>query len=224
VLSRDDFKTDDAPVAVCGVYCGGDGVHVGIVFKDEDEHQVLHFQSGDYIPLQSLDDHDFAGYLFNPVNFKPELIPSLAALAELVSQNALLPFTFSRNRPVYEGGKFEISTGNFQFNSVAERIVNCGVFVVALLKTYDYELIAWDTWPHVQVNAVTRYLEDWLNRYKVPVAERENYYKSAKEIRGKHILVSPDAPTQPAPYAEVVPLSNQLITNLQAATASPPAS
>lgn len=148
------------------------------------------------------------------MDLNPSLIPSLAALAELVSQNILAPFTFNRANVVYEGGKFEQATGGYVYTHTAERVVNCGVFTVGLLKTYDYDLINWDTWPAAPPVSSDPYLNHWFDANAVPHQEQEYYYRSAKAIRGKHIIVSPSTPTKPSPYPEAEMLSDQLIVKL----------
>jgi hypothetical protein len=222
VLSREKFKDSAASIAVCGVHLTGDAIHVGVAFLDEHEYKIIHFQSGDRIPLQSLDEDEFADYLFNPITFNVDLIPSLAALVELVTAQTLNPFTFNRSMVVYKGGKFEIPSGIFLYRHMAELVVNCAVFTIGLLMTYDHQLIDWDSWPDAEANRTNPYLNDWFADYNVPVDEREFYYLTAREIRGKHVIVSPSAATQPAPYSEVVPLSDELILKLTAPTTPPP--
>jgi hypothetical protein len=216
LITKDEFINGDFLIAVCGVHVGGNAVHVGIAWKDDEgEKKVIHFLSGNDIPVEDLENSgrtDFSNYFFNPIEgFNSDLIPSLSALSELISVNSFNSFVFNRQGVVYNGGKFEMHTGNFRATHISERIINCGVFVIGLLKTYDYCLIDWNTWPDSKVQSGQYpYLENWFSVNNIPSEQRQYYYNTAKEIRGKHVVVSPSTISKPSPYLEVLPLCQQL--------------
>ncbi|MBS1601163.1 MAG: hypothetical protein JST42_00750 [Bacteroidetes bacterium] len=213
---RDQFLRDHAEdgVAVCGLYIRGDAVHVGLYWKTGQERKVVHFQAGDNIPVEEVTNPGFQVYLFNPIaDFQNEFLPSIAALAELVSQNQLNGFVFNRVGIVYEGGKFDFQSGAFTGKTAAEKFVNCAVFLIALLKTYDYTLLNWESWPNLQPDHA---LELWLDHHQVPDEQKEPFYSMRKEIRGKHALVAPSTQSKPSEYVETDQMALELIKELNA--------
>lgn len=207
-----DVLIKDSDFGICGCYNGGDSIHVGIYWKQGGEQKVIHFRRSNYIPLQNLDNY-FLDYLFNPINdFEKELIPSLAAVSELISENKINGFIFNKEQVIYNGGKFGFFLGDYQTSTQIEKIVNCGVFVTALLHTMDYVLLDWDSWP--QSSDGSAYLDLWLHKEGIPSEEFNLYYEQSKELRGKHILVAPSTLTKPSSYAEAEHLSNELINSL----------
>lgn len=201
----------DEEVAVCGLYCGKDAIHVGLFWNSEGEKKIIHFQNGKNIPVAYAAAHEFEDYYFNQIaDFPKTLLPSLAALAELVSENKLNRFIFNRVGVVYNGGKFEYLSGSYQTKSAAEKFVNCGVFVIALLATFDYILLDWASWPDTKPANLT-FLHHWLDVNGIPDPERPAYYRQTKELRGQHVLVCPGSSTQPCTYTEAELKANELI-------------
>jgi hypothetical protein len=198
-------------LAICGVKVGGDNVHVGIFWRSEGEAKIIHFQNGNWIPVQEVTDHSFQSFLFNPIeNFPSLLLPTLAGLAELISNNQLNGFIFNRVGVIFNGGKFEFQSGAFTGKSPVEKFVNCGVFVILLLNTFDHIILDWQTWPNVDPANLT-FLDRWLNANGIAPAERHLYYNMTKAVRGKHVLVSPSTATQPSPYNEAEAAANALL-------------
>ncbi len=205
---RDDFIAKDNKIAICGIHIGGDAIHVGIYWNSENEKKIFHFQNGNNIPIVDATHIDFQGYFFNPINDFPEnLLPSLAALSELISENKINNLIFNREGVVFNGGKFEFNTGNYPA-TLQERIVNCGVFVIALLNTYDYSLLNWNTWPNQEE---TTYLNTWFQVNNIPQDEQDLFYNQAKKLRGRHVLVCPTTETKPSPYHQAEFLSQELL-------------
>jgi hypothetical protein len=215
LLHRDDFlNNNNEGLAICGVHFRNDTIHVGLFWNSEGEKKVVHFQNGNYIPVEDVTNALFQNYVFNSISdFPNHLLPSLSAVSELISQNMLNGFIFNRVGVVYNGGKFEFQTGVYTTKSPAEKFVNCAVFVIALLKTFDYTLLDWDSWPNVSV-ANRIFLDTWLDDNNIPADQREAYYNQTKEVRGKHIIVSPSTQTKPSPYNEAQLLAGQLINSL----------
>ena len=213
---RDAFLTNNPNegIAICGSHVGADAIHVGLFWNYEGETRVIHFLSGQNIPVQEVSDAPFANYFFNPIpDFPADLIPSLSALSELISQNQLNGFTFRRVGLLYDGGKFDFQTGAYTGKTPAEKYVNCAVFVIALLRTYDYILLDWDSWPNA--NPANRtFLDQWLNNSGIPARERQQYYNMTKEVRGKHVIVCPGTTTKPSPHMEAQTLADALINDL----------
>lgn len=213
---RDDFLAalTNETLAICGLYLGNDAIHVGIFWYSENEKKVVHFQNGNYIPVENVSENQFENYLFNPIpEFPTSLLPSLSALSELISQNLLNGFTFNRIGVVYNGGKFEYQSGIYTTQSTAEKYVNCAVFVIALLNTYNHQLIDWASWPNTDP-ANRAFLDNWLAINNIPAANKDSYYNQAKEVRGKHVLVSPSTTTKPSPFPEAQALAEELIIAL----------
>lgn len=212
---RDEFLSDNSEgLAICGVHIGNDAIHVGLFWSSEEERKVVHFRNGNNIPVEDVTNAAFQSYIFNSItDFPNDLLPSLSALSELISQNRLNGFVFNRVGVVYNGGKFEFQTGAYTTESPAERFINCAVFVVALLKTFDYTLLDWDSWPNV-AEANRTFLDTWLDVNKIAVNQREPYYNQTKEVRGKHIIVCPSTETKPSPYNETQVLADKLINHL----------
>lgn len=213
-LTKNQFIESENAIAICGVYIREDAIHVGIALK-EDEAKIIHFLNGERVPYENLELQDFDNYLFAPIiDFNNDLIPSLSALCEIISLDPLVnKLQFSRNNIIYDGGKFNLMSGVFQINSMIENIVNCGIFVTALLKTYDYNLLDWNTWPNSRPQSISRYLDIWLSS-NISDADREKYYNTSKEIRGKHVIVSPLTQSKPSVYLEAEDLANNLIKEL----------
>jgi hypothetical protein len=204
LLDRDSFIiNNDNCVAICGAYFGLDNVHVGLYWSDNGEKKIIHFINGQNIPVTTVNENSFANYHFNKIEDFPEVdIPSIAAFTELLADASLNNFVFQRIGVLYDGGKFERQTGEFKVKTPVEKYINCAVFVIGLLNTYDYQLIDWSTWPNADRQNLV-FLDEWLNTNNVPLEEREKFYEMTKEIRGKHVLVSPDSATKPAPFLEV---------------------
>jgi hypothetical protein len=157
--SKKTFIKSDHRIAVCGKYFGKDSVHVGLYWNFQNTKSVFHFLNGEKIPIQNADSNYFDDYLFNPIiNFPEFLLPTLIAISELISENKLNGFVFNREGFIYDGGKFDFNSGNYVVKPV-EKIMNCGVFIVALLNTFDFKLINWNSWPNQEQ---TDYLNHWL--------------------------------------------------------------
>lgn len=214
---RDDFLNDNNEgLAICGVHLRNDAIHVGLFWDSEGERKVVHFQDGNNIPVEDVTNDAFQNYVFNSIpDFPNHLLPSLSAVTELISQNKLNGFIFNRVGVVYNGGKFEFQTGAYTTKSAAEKFVNCAVFVIALLKTFDYTLLDWDSWQNVSLTNRT-FLDTWLEDNNIYVDQRESYYNQTKEVRGKHVIVCPSTQTKPSPYNEAQGLADQLINSLTA--------
>lgn len=216
IINRESFFDCPSRIAICGIHFEGDAIHVGIAIKEDVEVKIIHFLNGSSIPYESASQNQFEDYFFNVIEGFPEaIIDSMAALCELVTdidgnQNE---FFFVRNGVIYDGVKFDISTGNYQVTQHIHYLVNCGVFVMAFLHTFNYILLDWNTWP-IQNFPYTPYLQAWLQN--VPMEQHESYYNTSRGIRGKHIIVCPDTDTKPSIYQEVLPLSETLIQDLNA--------
>lgn len=209
--NRQEVLDNNIEIAICGAYFGNDSIHVGVYWNLDTEQKIFHFLSGQNIPIQDVQENDFENYFFNPLlDFPDFLLPSLISLSELISENQINNFKFKREDVIYNGGKFEFNSGNFNAPEY-ERIINCGVFVVALLNTYDYVLINWQTWPN---QLSTTYLNHWLARVGIPQNQWSDYYIQVKQIRGKHIIVSPSTISKPSHYNDAEYLANQLIGQL----------
>jgi len=217
LINRDTFlKNASTEVAVCGRYYGGDTVHVGLAWIDKDTNQEIafHFQHPTHIPFDSLKGEEYSQYSFNKlIDFDLSILPSMSALCELISQNKLDSVIFNRNGVVYDGGKFT-STGDYSTKHISERIMNCAVFTIALLNTYDYQLIKWDSWP--SGHDAGPYLDPWFSAHEISGEIREHYYKTSKLIRGFHVLAAPSAKSRPATFEEVSPIANELLTAFKA--------
>lgn len=198
-------------LALCGLHCRGDAIHVGIFWNSEGEKRIIHFQNGKNIPVQDFDDRAFHSYFFNPLtNFPTALFPSLSALAELISTNSDNGFVFNREPVIYNGGKFSFPTGDYNAKCPVEKVVNCAVFVIALLNTYDYPLLDWNSWPDISPDSCT-FLDAWLDYCKIPENRKGHYYKLTKEVRGKHVIVCPDTESAPSVFNDANPLAEKLI-------------
>ncbi|EKT3958622.1 hypothetical protein NTJ28_002638, partial [Flavobacterium psychrophilum] len=163
--SRNTIIANGNKIAICGKHISNDSIHVGLYWNSENEQQIIHFLNGTNIPVDNANSNDFDGYLFNTIkNFPESLIPTLAALAELISENKINNLIFNRQGVIYNGGKFEFNSGNY-IVSPLEKIMNCGVFIIALLNTLDYKLIDWDSWPNQTQND---YLDIWLTSKNIP--------------------------------------------------------
>jgi hypothetical protein len=213
-----DYQTiaEDARdgLAICGVHCPGDAIHVGIFWHSEGEKRIIHFQNGTNIPVEDLENPQFNHFFFNPIrDFPLDVLPSLAALSELISDNDENAFVFNREPVIYNGGKFHFPTGNYEAQSPVEKIVNCAVFVLALLNTYDYQLLDWNSWPNISEDN-NAFLNSWLDHYNIPHDQRSAYYQMTKEVRGKHVIVCPDTRSSPSPYNEASVLADELIHRL----------
>jgi hypothetical protein len=206
-----DILDKDKDFGICGTHIQDDAIHVGIYWNYEGENKILHFLSGDNIPLEDI-GISFSGYMFNSIHdFEDDLIPSLSAVADLISNNSLNQFIFNKEGIVYDGGKFEIANGNYTISSESERVINCAAFVVAILNTYNYKLVDWSTWPNP---TQTTYLDTWLTNKGIPRSNWCNYYRQTKALRGKHVIVSPETISKPSIYDEANSLADELINTI----------
>lgn len=216
MTDRDTFiKNNREGIAICGRYYGSDAVHVGIYWNSEGEKRIFHFNDGDNIPVEDASLPKFTNYYFVEVpNFRNELLPLLAATAELVSNNQLNGFIFNRKGTCYDGGKFEYVNGAFTGKTTPEKFINCGVFAFAFLQSFGVTLIEWLTWPRIRAGSLT-FLEDWLNAKSIHIPLRIHYYNKTRVVRGKHILSSPLTATQPSEFQENEPTAGVLINWLR---------
>jgi hypothetical protein len=216
VIYRNDYLAiHQAGVAICGKHVSGDSIHVGLLWQNGTEAKIIHFLNGNNIPVEEILDPKFDTYFFNHLTDFPEaLVPSLAGLSELISENKLNGFVFSKYGVVYDGGKFEFINGTYNTNpSPPERYVNCGVFTVALLNTYGYKLLNWNSWPLIMELDPT-YFHNWLVDNHIPVPTYPFYYRQLRAMRGKHIFVAPNTATKPSEFSENEPLAQLLIESL----------
>ncbi|RFS21436.1 hypothetical protein DVR12_16195 [Chitinophaga silvatica] len=214
--NREEFLTNyvNEGIAICGKYLGADAVHVGLYWNSEGEKKIVHFLNGNNIPIDNVEDPHFEQYLFCTISdFPSYLVASISALCELINQNRINGFEFERIGVSYDGGKFSFVDGSYTGKTGPEKFVNCGVFILALLNTYDYPLIDWENWPNVDL-ANLNFLTNWLNMNGIPQNQRQAYYNKTKAIRGKHILVSPLTLTKPSTFEETQKLSEDLIAQL----------
>ena len=59
----------------------------------------------------------------------------------------------------HEGKLYRVHvSGSFKTKTPAEKFVNCAVFVIALLNTFDYPLLDWHSWPAINPSKL-----DFLN-------------------------------------------------------------
>nr|WP_315209071.1 hypothetical protein [uncultured Flavobacterium sp.] len=215
VIYRDDYLIDEPNVAICGKYAGGDAIHVGIYWNSEGENKIVHFINGTNIPVEDISLPKFQHYFFNRlIDFPEDLIPSLAGIADLISENKLNGLIFSKNSTVYNGEKFSFLNGAYDQNpTVGEKYINCGIFALALLNSFIPPILDWNSWPNIFPEN-PKFLDAWLIHYNIPVPLYPYYYNQAKEIRGRHIFTSPSTTTQPSTYNENEALSQQLLAIL----------
>ena len=216
---RNDFLPHcNEGIAICGVYVPDrDSVHVGILWNHNHEIKIIEFNATNNVIHLDAAHARYQNFYFSPITDFPQFsLPFFAALSDLIATNRLNGLQLNIENAIYNGGKFSLLTGNHITKSGAEKFINCGVFVMSLLKTFNYNLVDLDSFP-VAIPGQRNYLDDWLNANHVPLLERDNYYNQAKEIRGKHILASQLTATKPSPYIEINPLAANLIAFLAAA-------
>lgn len=205
------FFESNYKIAICGKHIKEDAIHVGLYWNFDDKKRIFHFLNGNKIPVQEADSSYFNEYFFNQIDNFPEfLLPSLIAITELISENKINNLIFNRDGVVYNGGKFEFNCGDFIVTPI-EKIMNCGVFIVALLNTFDFKLINWNSWPN-QIK--TDYLNEWLSFNNIPQKDWDLFYSQTKIIRGKHILVSPSTISKPSNFDDADFLAYKLIEKL----------
>lgn len=208
-------------IGVFGQYIPNrDAIHTGLFWSWESENKIAHFINTNQILITDFGESVIENCYFNEIpEFEERFIDSLTALAELISLNRLDTLIINVGCVVYKDGKFDMASGFYLVDGEIERIINCAVFVIALLNTYDYKIANVDSWPSVTDATKNTYLEGWLNHFSITGTERDKYYAYNKEIRGKHILVAPSAVAKPANYTEANALSDTLLTNIRGAIA-----
>src|SRR5687768_11494989 len=85
---RDEFlgKRAARSVAICGTYCGGDSVHVGIFWSWDNQAKIFHFNSPRQIEHKDASEPEFSSFFFNVISdFKEVLIPSIAGIANAIA-------------------------------------------------------------------------------------------------------------------------------------------
>jgi len=213
IKSREDIIPSVVGIGITALYIPlRNSAHVGLYWNWDQYSDVVHFRASNDIEIESISGDKFADYYFIPLSdFEEKFIDSLMAIAELIAENKNNNLILDLQSIVYAGSKFDISSGNYVINSEVECIINCGVFVMELLETYDYKLIDWESWPTVSNETKSQYLEDWLNYNRIPVVERPKYYNINKEIRGKHIVASSFSGNFPSKYDVTEELSNSIL-------------
>lgn len=220
--NRDAYlATGPQGLAVCGVYVpSNDAVHVGLFCRKDAERRILEFNGTNQIIYLDPANRRYDDFYFCPIpDFPDEYLDSIIALFRVLGKNLLSDFKLMVTTPVFNGGTFEMPDGNFIATSNAEKFINCAVFVLAILNTYDYQLVDWDSFPELR-DEQKAFLLDWLTYNNVPQHLHPICYRQSKALRGRHVLISPNTPGKPAIYAHIEPLSNQLIDFLKAELAS----
>ncbi len=208
LLKKLEFNSDEHEIAICGYQVKDISYHVGIFWRAHGKKKVIHFISGDKIPIEDF-ELKFDNYYFNPINDFPSWkLNSFISFAELASKNKLNCFTFDREIGCYNGGGFDFNTANFNSKRIVDRYINCGVFVLAFLKTFEFELIEHSTWPKQNDYLI---LKNWLSTKNIPKNEWNDFVNQAKELRGIHVLVAPASKVLPATYETVNCLIEKLL-------------
>lgn len=204
---KSEFNSDAYEIAICGYQVKEISYHVGIFWRANGEKKIIHFLNGKTIPIQDYDSN-FDNYYFNPLQGFPSWkLNTFISFAQLASQNKLNCFVFNQEIGCYDGGGFDFNTGDLNSKRIVDRYINCGVFVLAFLKTFDFELINHSTWPEQKDYLI---LKNWLKDRNIPKEEWTDFVKQAKELRGRHVLVAPASEELPATYEKV----NELIESL----------
>lgn len=210
----DIFNQSGNVLGICGGYYGDDRIHVGIYINYNNSKKIFHFINGEKILIEDIFDSNFLNYKFILLHeFDIRFLPTLISTAQLISNNKLNNFVFERSGTVYDGGKFEVQYGNFICKTGAEKFLNCGVFVFAFLKTFDYTLLDWDTWDKID-NENLIFLNEWLSSQNIPQQIWNEYYNKTRKIRGKHIFVSPLTESNPSIFSECEYISNKYLQYL----------
>ena len=201
-------------LAIVGTHIQNEAFHVGLHISSEDENKIIHFIAPNNIPFANGDDPYFGNYLFNRISkgYDIDTLPTLSAMCDLISKNALNSFKFKKEFVMYAGGKFKISTGKYIVQRERENYINCAVFIIGILKTFDLHLLDWDSFPNLSVNN-TNLLQDWLNSNNIPPNDHVFYHKMTKEVRGSHVFVAPSVDQLPASADQIKPLSDALLSS-----------
>ena len=219
IKTYEDFlKNTDEGIVITALYVDPprDSVHVGLFWNWDGDQEIIHFRTHNDIEIADISLDKFKPYHFSSLkDFPDKLIDSLIAVAELISENKLNQLILDLNSVIYKGGKFEISSGKFIIEHGSECFINCGVFVMALLETYDYHLIDWESWPSVTHLARSKYLDPWLDSINVPTSERGKYYNFNKEIRGRHIMACSEFGNTSSKYNKIEDSSQKLMIYLR---------
>lgn len=212
-FSNNTFKG----IGLCGSYIPNrDSIHVGIFCDWDDVQQVFHYVSTNDIKVEDIVQPKFEHYYFHFMPFiHHDLIDSILALAELVSQNRINNLNLRIESILYSNSKFCVTTGNYLSSDDAENLINCAIFVIAIFKSYDIDLLDVENWPSVPENLRTSYLDDWLNHNGIPINDRDRYYKMNKEIRGKHVFMTPLATNLPSSHIELEELSSKFLVDFR---------
>ena len=168
--NRDTYlATNPHGLALCGVYVPpNEAVHVGLSCLKDAENKILEFNGTNQIIYLDTTHQRYNNFYFCPIpNFPEEYLDSIMGLFRILGKNVPNDFRLMVTSPIYNGGTFELPKGNFVATSNAEKFINCAVFVVALLKTYDYQLVDWNSFPDL-TNEQMVFLSDWLTENNVP--------------------------------------------------------
>ncbi|WP_461630868.1 hypothetical protein [Labilibaculum euxinus] len=215
VKDRDEIlRSDQRGIGIAALYVPPprNSVHVGVFCNWDDFQNVVHFKNTNDIEIANLNLAKFDIYKYSWLSDFPELlIDSLLATVELINENEDNTLVLDLKSIVYNGGVFEIATGKYIIQTTPECQMNCGVFVMALLETYDYQLINWESWPAVTIQNRNDYLEGWLTDLNIPSDTREEFYHFNREIRGRHIMASSQFGNISSEYNVVEASSQQLM-------------
>lgn len=216
IEKRDSFFSKETDViGICGeFYPDTERFHVGIFWNKNDDKDVVHLLGTNDVRVQPLSTNIFANYYFAGLkDFYLKELPGLMGLADYISENTENSLHFNMDRIIYNGGKFDISNGNFLTGDGTKSMMNCGVFVLALLETFECKTLHWESWPLAQIDS--DYLRGWLDYNGISQNEFQKYYNFTKEIRGKHMISVPFADSRPVDYATSETLSKKIINFLK---------
>ena len=213
--SNDIFKSEIDEIGILGkLNDKKNGIHVGLYWIKDSDKNFIHFKGRNKIEIKPPSNlKKYFGIKLN--EFDEDFIPSLISLVNLIKDNNLGDIKISLKSIIYKGNKFDIESGKYIVKQDFENYINCGIFVLAILETYDLKILDWKNWPKVSEFNKNEYLQVWLEENEIPEKDYIKYYNFNKEIKGKHILASPLTNKIPAKYKATEKKSNEILDFLK---------
>lgn len=201
-LKDKSFKDRELGIALLKV--NTTDCHVGVYWNYKGVISLFHFVASNEIKIE--DATKKYKYRFESIDsFNPIYIPTLIALAPKIVKNKLNLF---RTAVKFDGFKFDLSSGTYITPNKEGNHLNCAAFTLALLGTFNMNLLNWKTWPIVSIPKDV--MESWMNHHKLDISNADSYRQENREIRGKQVGASALSDSHPLSLPEVKELEKVL--------------
>lgn len=201
LLKNKSFKDSEFGIALKRV--NDTNCHVGVYWSVKESTTLFHFVATGRILSEDSSDKD--DYRFEQLkSFNPVYIPTLITLAPKIAKNNL---NLLVKAVKYDGYKFDLKSGIY-LAPTKDNQLNCAAFTLALLNTFNIELLNWKTWPEVEISKTQ--MVSWLKHHNLDSSVAESLRKKNREIRGKHVGAAALSDSLPVSHSDIQELVSAL--------------